>query len=133
MKCSRTTPRDSSKLRVEVLLKALLIEHKCGHTNNIKHVYEYEQVIIMQVRERRSNTNKRIRFEVRATALRPCLHTEGFQLSTIGSSTEGPPLRNYNLQPWSTQLQLSHLYTRGSTKQRRKSYSLDDSKITNNT
>ena len=42
-----TTPRDSSKLRVEVLLKALLIEHKCGHTNNIKHIYEYEQVITM--------------------------------------------------------------------------------------
>ena len=34
--------------------------------------------------------------EVRATALHPRLHTEGFQLSTIGSSTKGPPPRNYN-------------------------------------
>ena len=37
MKSSETTPLDSSKLRVEVLLKALLVEHKCEHTNYIKH------------------------------------------------------------------------------------------------
>ena len=30
-----------------------------------------------------------------STALRLRLHTEGFQLSTIGSSTKGSPLRNY--------------------------------------
>ena len=46
-----------------------------------------------------TNTNTRICFEVRATAPRPCLHTEGFQLSTIGSFTKGPPLRNYEYKP----------------------------------
>ena len=40
VKGSETTPRDSSKLRVEVLLETLLVQHKCGHTNNIKHVYD---------------------------------------------------------------------------------------------
>ena len=72
-------------------------------------MYMYEQLITMQdiksseLRDRRSNTNTRICFKVRATALRPRLHTEGFQLSTIGSSIQGPPLRNHNQQR-STQL-----------------------------
>ena len=48
MKGSGTTPRDSSKLKVEVLLKTFLVQHKYEHTNNLKHVYEYEQVITMQ-------------------------------------------------------------------------------------
>ena len=43
-----TTPRDSFKLRVEVLLEAPLVQYKCEHTNNIKHVYDYEQVITVQ-------------------------------------------------------------------------------------
>ena len=69
----------------------------------------------------------------------PLLHTEGSQLSTIGSSTQGTPSRNYNLQPWSTQLQLSHLYTRGSNNhlytrwstRQRKEIQLSDPMITN--
>ena len=70
-------------------LIALLIEYKCRHTNNIKHVYEWA-ILTMQdmksreLRDRRSNSNTRICFEVRAIALRLRLHTEGFQLSTIG-------------------------------------------------
>ena len=44
MKGSETTPLDSSKLRVEMLLKALLVEHKCEHTNNTKHVYDMSNV-----------------------------------------------------------------------------------------
>ena len=36
MKGDGTTLRDFSKLRVEVLLEALLVEHKCGQINNIK-------------------------------------------------------------------------------------------------
>jgi len=48
VKGSGTPLLDSSRLRVEVLLKALLVEHKCGHTNNIKHIYEYEQCKAMQ-------------------------------------------------------------------------------------
>ena len=43
-----TTPRDSSKLRVEVPLEALLVQHKCGYTNNTKHVYNMSNVITMQ-------------------------------------------------------------------------------------
>ena len=51
---SGTTLRDSSKLRVEVLLEAFLIQHKCGYANNTKRVYEYEQVITMRdIRELR--------------------------------------------------------------------------------
>ena len=79
MKGSRTTPRDSSKLRVEVLLEALLIQHKCGHTNNIKHVYNMNNVITIQdikmleLRDSGSNINTEICFEVRATTLRPRL------------------------------------------------------------
>ena len=35
-----------------------------------------------ELREKNSNANTKIYFEVRTIALRPCLHTEGFQLST---------------------------------------------------
>ena len=64
------------------------------------------------------NTNTRIYFEVRAIALRLRLHTEGFQLSTIGSSIQESPLRNYNLTPEYTTPSLynTYLYTRGGTK-----------------
>ena len=48
MKGSGTTPLDSSRLRVEVLLKSLLVEHKCGHINSTKHIYEYEQCKAMK-------------------------------------------------------------------------------------
>jgi len=51
------------------------------------------------LRDSKSNTNTRICFEVQAAALRHRLHTEEFQQSTIGSSTQGPALRNYNLTP----------------------------------
>ena len=54
------------------------------------------------------NTNIRIYFEVRAIALRLRLHTEGFQLSTIGSSIQGPSLRNYNSTPEYTTPSLKH-------------------------
>ena len=48
------------------------------------------------MRDRRSNANTGICFEVRATALRPRLHTEGFHYVHTGPSTKEPPLRNYN-------------------------------------
>ena len=38
MKGSGTTPRDSSKLRVEVLYEALLVQHKCGPTQTISSI-----------------------------------------------------------------------------------------------
>ena len=46
MKDSRTTLLDSSRLRVEVLLKTLLVEHKWAQKLYL--AYDYEQVIIMQ-------------------------------------------------------------------------------------
>ena len=91
---------------------------------------------MQDIEERDLNANTKIYFEVRATALHPRLHTEGFQLSTIGSFTKGPPPRNYNNTNGSTQLQLSHTstqegVTKPSTKQRKK-YNLVITKITNN-
>ena len=67
------------------------------------------------MREKVSNANTRIYFEVRATTLHPRLHTKGFQLSTIGSFTQGPLLRNYNsTQEYTTpSLYTTNLYTRG--------------------
>ena len=60
-----------------------------------------------------SNTNTKIYFEVQPTALRPRHHAEGFQLSTIGSFTQGPPLTNYNSTPqYTTPLYNTNLYTR---------------------
>ena len=38
VKGSETTPQDSSKLRVEVLYKAVLVQHKCGHTQTISRI-----------------------------------------------------------------------------------------------
>jgi len=48
MKGTETTPRDSSKLRVKVILEALLVQHKCRHTNNTKHVNNMSNVITIQ-------------------------------------------------------------------------------------
>ena len=66
-----------------------------------------------ELRDSGSNANIKICFEVRATALRPRLHTEGYQLSTIGSSIQGPPLGNYNSTPEHT----TPLYTITSTQE----------------
>jgi len=55
----------------------------------------YEQYKAMQdireieFRDSGSNTNTEICFEVRATALRPCLHTEGFPLRLHRTSHKG--------------------------------------------
>jgi len=64
------------------------------------------------LRDRRLNTNTRICFEIRAIALRPRLHTEGFQLSTIGSSIKRPPPRNYKYKPEHTTPTLTPLHKR---------------------
>ena len=66
----------------------------------------------IELRGRRSNANRWICFEVRATALRSHLHTERFQLSTIESSTKEPPPRNYKYKPEYT-TPLSLLYIKG--------------------
>ena len=70
MKGSGLSPRDSSKLRVEVLYEALLVQHKYGHTHILYLANEYVQYEAMQdIREKEfrdsgSNTNNKIYFEV---------------------------------------------------------------------
>ena len=89
----------------------------------------------MRVERKNSNANKRICFEVRAIVIRSRLHTEGFSLSTIGSSTQGPPLRNYNSTPeYTTPLKHNHLYTRGkaqSLAQSKEEIKFNDPMVTN--
>ena len=85
VKSSGTTPQDSSKLRVEMLYEALLVQQSMG-THKLYLAYEYVQYKAMQdirakeYRDSGSNANNKICFEVRATALRPRLHTERFSL-----------------------------------------------------
>ena len=64
-----------------------------------------------ELREKDPNANAKICFEARATALCPRLHTEGFPLSTIGSSTKEPPPRNYNVYKQSVYNSNSHTFT----------------------
>ena len=63
-----------------------------------------------ELREKYPSTNTIICFEVRATALHPCLHTEGFshplRIFHKGTSTE-----KLQLTTGSTQFQLSHTST----------------------
>ena len=83
MKGSELSPRDYSKLRVEVLYEALLVQYKYGHTQ-ICLAYEYVQYKAMQhireieLRDSGSITNNKICFEVRATALVPAFTEKDF-------------------------------------------------------
>ena len=65
-----------------------------------------------RVRDSGSIANTKICFEVRATALRPRLHTEGFPLYRPHRES---PLRIWVIQTMSTQLlsPTNNLYTRG--------------------
>ena len=69
----------------------------------------------IELRDSGSNANNKICFEVRATALRPDLHTEEFHYVHTGPSTKGPPLRNKNttLRVHNSSLKYNHLYIRG--------------------
>ena len=64
-------------------------------THKLYLVYEYEQykakqdIREIELRDSRSNANTKIYFEVRATALRPRLHIEGFPLRPLGPHTKG--------------------------------------------
>ena len=82
----------------------------------------YEQYKIMQdireieFRDSGSNTNNKIYFEVRTTAIRPRLHTEGFPLHPHRTSHKGNLHRgiwNYKVVVCNSSLQHNHLYTRG--------------------
>jgi len=70
------------------------VQHKYG-THKVYLANEYAQYKAMQdireieFRDSGSNANTKICFEVRTTALHPCLHTEGFPLHTeIGTKTK---------------------------------------------
>ena len=103
-----------------MLYEALLVQHKCGHTQ-LYLAYEYVQNKSMQdireieFRDSGSNTNTKICFEVRAIALHPCLHTEGFPLRPHKISYKGNLHRgicNYKLGVYNSSLQHNHLYSR---------------------
>ena len=68
----------------------------------------------IELRDRGSNTNNKICFEVRVTAL-PAFTQKDFHYVHTRSSTKGPPLRNYNstLGVRYSSLKHNHLYTRG--------------------
>jgi len=119
VKGSGLSPQDSSKLRVEVPYKALMVQHKYG-THKVYLANEYVQYKAMQdireieLRDSESNANNMICFDVRATTLRPLLHIEGFSLYVhTGPFTKGP--RNYNttLGVQYSSLKYNHLYIRG--------------------
>jgi len=75
--------------------------------------------------EKDPNANTEVYYEVRATALRPLLHTEGFSLSTIRFPQRDLHRGITTIQKRSTQLQLSHTSTQeGSHKVKKKVYNL---------
>ena len=69
----------------------------------------------IELRDSGSNTNIKICFEVRATALRPRLHTERFSLCPHRTFHKGTSTEELQLNTRSTQLlsQYKHLYIRG--------------------
>jgi len=107
VKGSGLSPRDSFKLRVEVLYEALLVQHKYGHTQ-LYLAYEYVQYKLMQnireieLRDSLANANNKIYFEVRAAAIRPRLHTEGFSLCPHMTFHKGTSTEELQIQTGST-------------------------------
>jgi len=107
---------------------ALLVDHNCEHTNNIKNVWIWTIIIMQDIK--RGCWERKIQTQIHGYILRfePLLYVSAFTQKDFhyihkGPFTKGPQPRNYNLQTGSTQLQLSHTSTqeRGtkpSTKQR---------------
>ena len=104
----------------------------------------YEQYKAMQdireieFRDNGLNTNTKIYFEVRATALRvPAFTHKDFHYVHTRPSTKGAPPRNYNstLGVHNSSLKHNHLYTRGKaqSQSKEKCLQLCDPMITNNT
>ena len=116
MKGSGLSSRDSSKLRVEVLYEALLVQHKYG-THKIYLVNKYVQCKAIQnireieFRDSGSYANTSICFEVRATALRPRLHTEGFPLCSYMTFHKETSTEELQLNTGRTQLSLTQTST----------------------
>ena len=90
-------------------------------THKICLAYEYvlykamQDIREIELRYGRSNANNKICFEVRATALRPLLHTEGFPLHPHRTSHKVNLHReicNYKLGVHNSSLQHNYLYTR---------------------
>ena len=91
-------------------------------THKLYLAYEYVQYKAMQdireidFRDSGSNANTKICFEVRATALRSRLHTEGFSLRPHRTSHKGTSTKKFvitKLGVHNFSLQYNHLYTRG--------------------
>ena len=83
----------------------------------------------IELRDSGSNANNKIYFEVRATALRPRLHAEGFPLCVhTGPSTKGPPLRNYNSTLGVHYSSLKHNRHKAKAKKRLQSWRSNDHK-----
>ena len=69
----------------------------------------------IEFRDSRSNANLKICFEVRATALHPRLHTEGFSLCPHRTSSQGTSTEEFTITKLgvhNSSLQHNHLYTR---------------------
>ena len=79
-------------------------------THKLYLAYEYIKYKAMQdireieLRDSGSNANNKIYFEVRATTLHPCLHTEGFSLCPYRTFHKGTSTEQLQLYTWSTQL-----------------------------
>ena len=58
----------------------------------------------IELRDSGSNTDTEICFQVRATALRPHLHTEGFSLCPHRIFHKGTSTNKLQIYTWSTQL-----------------------------
>ena len=98
----------------------------------------YEQYKIMQdirdmeLRDSGSNAKIKICFEVRATALRPRLHTEEFPLCPHRTFHQVTSTEELQLYTWSTLLLSQTQSPRICTKpKQKKDYNLDDPMITN--
>jgi len=79
------------------------------------------QDIKRELRDSGSNTNTKICSRFESLLYVPAFMQKDFHYVHIGPSTKGPPPRNYNstLRVHSSSLNNKHLYTRGSTKQKK--------------
>jgi len=91
-----------------VLYEALLIQHKCGHTQlYLAHKYvQYkpmQDIRKIEFRDSGSNANNKICFEVRAILYAPAFTQKDFHYVHTGPSTKGFT-EELQLYTWSTLL-----------------------------
>ena len=89
---SGTTPRDSSKLRVKGLLKALLVQHKYGRTN---YIYHMNMNNVSNARYKRELERKiRTQIEGNVSRFEPLLYAPVFNGRISIMSTQDLPQRD---------------------------------------